>query len=212
MSSTAMPINPINPYIAHPLCVAQVNPDTGRHTRAFFFLGGAPRAVLAAARRGKPRGADPRMVDWAPAEAAVLRGHYGPHWRDLLTASDPPPSETGTLAARRAVSFFGSDAGDLAPRAVDEGALGGDASGGFGEEEDPGENVRAPANELGVLLDAVWPSRIFGGDALGGDTLGEEGEEAALDFGDLRELDEATSRIEIHGARYSEMSQRMVDR
>jgi len=29
---------------------------------------------------------------------------------------------------------------------------------------------------------------------------------------DLRELDEATSRIEIHGARYSEMSQRMVDR
>ena len=29
---------------------------------------------------------------------------------------------------------------------------------------------------------------------------------------DLRELDEATSRIEIHGARYSEVSQRMVDR
>src|SRR5580765_2234120 len=29
---------------------------------------------------------------------------------------------------------------------------------------------------------------------------------------DLRELDEATSRIEIHGARYSEVAQRMVDR
>ncbi|HXB54555.1 MAG TPA: aldo/keto reductase [Vicinamibacteria bacterium] len=29
---------------------------------------------------------------------------------------------------------------------------------------------------------------------------------------DLREIDEATSRIEIHGARYSEASQRMVDR
>ena len=29
---------------------------------------------------------------------------------------------------------------------------------------------------------------------------------------DLREIDEATSRIEIQGARYSEASQRMVDR
>ena len=33
-----------------------------------------------------------------------------------------------------------------------------------------------------------------------------------LTAGDLREIDDAASRIEVHGARYSEASQRMVDR
>jgi pyridoxine 4-dehydrogenase len=42
------------------------------------------------------------------------------------------------------------------------------------------------------------------------ENLGAEDVELTRD--DLREIDEATSRIEIHGARYSEASQRMVDR
>jgi aryl-alcohol dehydrogenase-like predicted oxidoreductase len=33
-----------------------------------------------------------------------------------------------------------------------------------------------------------------------------------LTSGDLRELDEATSRIKVQGHRYSESSQRMIDR
>lgn len=36
--------------------------------------------------------------------------------------------------------------------------------------------------------------------------------DVALTADDLREIDEASSKIEIHGARYSEGSQRMVDR
>jgi aryl-alcohol dehydrogenase-like predicted oxidoreductase len=36
--------------------------------------------------------------------------------------------------------------------------------------------------------------------------------DVALTSHDLRELDDATSRIEVHGARYSEAAQRMVDR
>lgn len=100
-----------NPYITSPLYIAQVNPSSGRYVRAFFFLGTVPKAVLAAAKRGRPRGSDPRQLEWTPADGSVLRSHYGQHWRDLLTAEDPPASDTGGLASRQTVSFFGSDAG-----------------------------------------------------------------------------------------------------
>jgi hypothetical protein len=73
-----------------PFCAAQVDPASGAHVRAYFFLGAVPAAVLAAARRAKPKGADPRRVDWSAADAAVLRRHYGAGWRAALTASDPP--------------------------------------------------------------------------------------------------------------------------
>jgi aryl-alcohol dehydrogenase-like predicted oxidoreductase len=42
------------------------------------------------------------------------------------------------------------------------------------------------------------------------ENLGAEAVELAPD--DLREIDEATSRIEIQGARYSEGAQKMIDR
>ena len=102
-----------NPYAKAPLCVAEVDPATGRHTRAFFFLGAAPPGVLEAARR---RRGDPRRPEWAAADAAALRAYYGPRWRDLLTAEDPPePEALGTgAAARIARTFFvGGDVGDI---------------------------------------------------------------------------------------------------
>jgi hypothetical protein len=121
-----------NPYAKEPLYAAQVDPESGRIVRAFFFLGSAPRAVLDAARRAKPRGAggDPRAVQWAAADEARLRAHYGAHWRELLTATDPPAPEAlapGAAAARAAPTFFGNvtggagaelDFGDLG--AIDE--------------------------------------------------------------------------------------------
>jgi hypothetical protein len=79
-----------NPYAKAPLCVAQVDPLSGKHLRAFFFLGAVPRAVLDAARRGRPTRGDPRAVEWAATDGATLRSYYGQHWRDLLTAQDPP--------------------------------------------------------------------------------------------------------------------------
>ena len=60
----------INPYGREPLCVMQYDPATRRAVHAYYFLGGAPAAVLRAARRG---GGD-----------ATLRGYYGPRWRALL--------------------------------------------------------------------------------------------------------------------------------
>jgi hypothetical protein len=83
----ALKASALNPYARAPLCVAQVDPASGRHMRAYFFLGAVPRAVLEAARRSKlaPLG----TLDWAPADRETLRGYYGAHWRELLTPSDP---------------------------------------------------------------------------------------------------------------------------
>ena len=63
----------INPYGRDPLCVTQYSPATRKAARAYYFLGGAPAGVLRAARRGG-----------AGADAALLRGYYGPHWRGVL--------------------------------------------------------------------------------------------------------------------------------
>lgn len=90
-----------NPYALAPLCVAQADPATGQHLRAYIFLGAVPRAVLEAARRGRPRtGADPRRPEWSAADGATLRDYYGADWRDHLTGADPPTPDP--LAADRA--------------------------------------------------------------------------------------------------------------
>lgn len=104
-----------NPYAAAPLYVAQVDPSTGRHVRAFFFLGAVPKAVLAAARRALPSRGDVRRPEWAPADGATLRGYYGGHWRDLLTPADPPPpDQLGFAQVYQAPAFIkGGAAEDL---------------------------------------------------------------------------------------------------
>jgi len=89
-----------NPYALKPLYFALVSPATGKYVRAFFFLGNVPKAVLEAARRGRGTGKDPRAADWAAKDAAILRRYYGSHWRELLTADDPPrPDPLATLGA-----------------------------------------------------------------------------------------------------------------
>ena len=87
-----------NPYAATPLYIAQADPSTGRHVRAFYFLGAVPKAVLDAARRARPSRGDPRRPEWAAADGATLRGFYGGHWRDLLTPEDPPAPDPLGLA------------------------------------------------------------------------------------------------------------------
>lgn len=84
-----------NPYAATPLYIAQADPATGRHIRAFYFLGEVPKAVLAAARRARPGRSDPRRPEWAAADGATLRGFYGGHWREILTPEDPPSAFEG---------------------------------------------------------------------------------------------------------------------
>jgi hypothetical protein len=84
-----------NPYAATPLYIAQADPATGRHIRAFYFLGEVPKAVLAAARRARPGRSDPRRPEWAAADGATLRGFYGGHWREILTPEDPPAAFEG---------------------------------------------------------------------------------------------------------------------
>jgi hypothetical protein len=96
-----------NPFTKTPLYAAQVDPASGRVVRAFFFLGSVPRAVLEAARRARPRGADPRNVDWAAGDKATLHAFYGARWRELLTAEDPPPPEPLGLSAAMAPIFSG---------------------------------------------------------------------------------------------------------
>jgi hypothetical protein len=107
-----------NPYASKPLCVAQVEPTTGAVIRAHFFLGNVPRSVLEAARRGP---------GWAKRDGEVLRQHYGPGWRDLLTAKPPPAPGLAAYSAYRArtIARFGEavtggalDFGDLG--AVDD--------------------------------------------------------------------------------------------
>lgn len=96
MSGLAGPVQRSNPYARMPLCIAQVDPATGRHSRAFVFLGSAPRAVLEAARRGARAAAtagrkhDARIPVWSAADAATLSAYYGSDWRTLLTPADPP--------------------------------------------------------------------------------------------------------------------------
>ncbi len=116
MATTAGPTNSTtsrtNPYAKAPLYVASVDPLTGRYQRAFFFLGAAPRAVLGAVRRGRPAARDARRYDWDPADGRILRGFYGPHWRELLTAEDPPPAAAAAPVARGS-RVTGGDPSDL---------------------------------------------------------------------------------------------------
>jgi len=148
-----------NPYSARPLYVAQANPANGRHVRAFFFLGSVPRAVLAAARRGRPR-ADPRVLDWTPADAAVLRAHYGQHWRDLLTAQDPPESEAAKLAARQTVSFFGNTQGvsEIVGGAFDDDDVGALNFGDLGAIDSVEDQSRDTAAKSSRASRIEWPS------------------------------------------------------
>ena len=105
-----------NPYAGAPLCIAQVDPSTGHHVRAFYFLGETPKAVLEAAQRARPSRGDPRCPEWAAADGATLRGFYGGQWRALLTPEDPPPEEPlslglaqstqGTFRSARLPLFF----------------------------------------------------------------------------------------------------------
>jgi len=85
-----------NPYARNPLWVAQVDPATGAHVRAFVFLGGVPRTVLDAARRGSRAAtrANPRTPVWSAADGKILAAYYGAKWRELLTPSDPPAASS----------------------------------------------------------------------------------------------------------------------
>jgi hypothetical protein len=85
----------LNPYAKAPLYAAQVDPATGRHVRAYFFLGGVPRAVLEAARRCRGGAQDARRPEWTAADKEVLRRYYGSHWRGLLTPTDPDSERIG---------------------------------------------------------------------------------------------------------------------
>ena len=100
---------PANPYAAAPLFVATANPATGKHIRAIVFLGSAPKAVIAAARRRVPGRADPRVPEWTATDAAVLRAHYGASWRALLTPRDPPEDELRLRSLAAPMSLFGGD-------------------------------------------------------------------------------------------------------
>ena len=118
-----------NPYALSPLCVAQVDPSSGRHLRAYFFLGAVPRAVREAARRGRARGADPRRPEWAAADGATLRDYYGARWREALTAADPPAADalsTGLASGALQAPPLGAALGggeDLPPGGLDFGDL-----------------------------------------------------------------------------------------
>ena len=101
-----------NPYADSPLCVAEVDPATGRHTRSFIFLGAAPRAVLEAARRAAPSKGDPRVPAWGSSDAATLAAHYGQGWRAKLAGADPPASQHA-LQSKRAGGDFSAFGGDF---------------------------------------------------------------------------------------------------
>ena len=111
-----------NPYEAAPLYIAEVDPATGLVTRAFYFLGTAPAAVLAAARRARASTGDARRPEWTVADGATLRGFYGGRWRDLLTPEDPPAPDplTELRTSTRAPTFFTGGRGDLDFGALDE--------------------------------------------------------------------------------------------
>lgn len=135
-----------NPYALAPLCVAQVDPSSGRCLRAYFFLGAVPKTVLEAARRGAarargdPRQGGPQRPEWSAADGAILRGYYGAHWRELLTPSDPPAPDM--LAARLAhggPTFFSTPLyGGAEAAELDFGDL--------GEIDDIGKGRSAPAD------------------------------------------------------------------
>jgi len=110
---------PLNPYAATPLCVAQADPTTGKHVRAFFFLGSVPKNVLAAAQRGKAQGNDPRVPQWNTSDKATLRRFYGAQWKEILTPKDPPAPETLATATnvrnRHQLRFFTGGEEDNTP-------------------------------------------------------------------------------------------------
>jgi hypothetical protein len=143
-----------NPYALAPLCIAQVDPTSGQHTRAFFFLGDVPKNTLEAANRYVRRGNDPRRVDWAPKDAAILRAYYGSRWRELLTAVDPPATDplaaTASAARPTPIRRFGTEvlggAAFGAGRPIVGGALELDF-GDLGEIDDLGEVDVAPSME-----------------------------------------------------------------
>lgn len=93
--------------------MAEVDPSTGRHTRAFVFLGKVPAAVLAAAKRGRATGEDPRVPVWTASDAAVLREYWGPRWRWLLTPRDPPAGDTAPELAAALAEGGGDEFDDF---------------------------------------------------------------------------------------------------
>jgi len=102
-----------NPYWRHPLYIAEVDPDTGKLTKSYVFLGGVPKQILEAARRGS-RGAETKNVCkpvWNASDSAVLAAFYGSNWRNLLTPQDPPEqTKDQRLNATFNLSFFGGGA------------------------------------------------------------------------------------------------------
>ena len=152
-----------NPYADSPLCVAEVDPATGRHTRSFIFLGAAPRAVLEAARRAAPSKSDPRIPTWSSTDAATLAAHYGQGWRAKLTGADPPASQHALQSKR-------TTGGDVGYGASDVGYGSGDGScGSYG-----GGDIGYGAGD-----------GSYGAASVGGDSA--DGIFSA--FGDLSELD-----------------------
>ena len=121
-----------NPYAKTPLCIAQVDPATGRHARAFFFLGATPRAVLEAARSGRGKEATPGASSGPPPPARPSGRSTAPNGGRSFPPEDPPESEPPAAQPRGAQRGEELDFGDL------------------GELEDldiPGEGAPSPTGE-----------------------------------------------------------------
>jgi len=93
-----------NPYSRAPLQVTLYDVPAGAPVRSYMLLGGVPRSVLEAARRGIPEEKHPGRVaapgakrrgamatsawpetSWTSSDAATLQRFYGARWRWLLT-------------------------------------------------------------------------------------------------------------------------------
>jgi hypothetical protein len=83
---------PHNPYPLNPFRVTVYRALERRPVRSYYFLGGAPKGVLAAAKRGTPKARllDPNRpgrwpaTQWPEKDQEVLARHYGKGWQNLL--------------------------------------------------------------------------------------------------------------------------------
>ena len=146
-----------NFYEKRPLQATLYDPSSGAYGPTFFFLGDAPPSVFRAARRGAAAGGR----GWTAADAAVLRRHYGPSWRALLSPPRLSPKQAGgaaplvrrTSARNAEASFAGGDAAAEDAAAAAAAGAGGDffGEGFFGA--DPGDGGEAGEEGDASLLE-----------------------------------------------------------
>jgi hypothetical protein len=171
-----------NPYGREPLQVTLFDVSAGAPVRSYMFLGAAPENVLAAASRGAPDGARdgryPRpsgagpwpKTTWSAADGEVLRRHYGPRWRALLTprvgaallapwAGDGAPPDRGRSGGDAAIDFGNLDDFDDADIVVDDDELARAAEADPDERRKPsGRRFFAEANAPAEAAEPSAPS------------------------------------------------------